>query len=83
MEYHKLGSIIIPPNPCPTAQTAPGKLPATGQTTCSDMNGGTVDCANTGQDGEYQAGVAWPNLRFTVGTADAADCVTDNLTGLM
>lgn len=67
----------------PTSQSAPGQLSATGQTTCSDINGAAIDCANTGQDGEHQAGVAWPNPRFTVGTGDTADCVTDNLTGLM
>ncbi|NQT18855.1 MAG: DUF1566 domain-containing protein, partial [Planctomycetes bacterium] len=33
----------------------------------------------SGDDGTYQAGVAWPNPRFTVD----GDCVTDNLTGLM
>jgi hypothetical protein len=27
--------------------------------------------------------VAWPNPRFTAGTGVTADCVTDNLTGLM
>jgi len=32
-----------------------------------------------GDDGEYQAGVAWPTPRFTL----EGDCVTDNLTGLM
>jgi len=32
-----------------------------------------------GDDGTYQAGVPWPNPRFTVD----GDCVTDNLTGLM
>lgn len=67
----------------PTSQSAPGQIPATGQTTCSDINGAAINCANTGQDAEHQAGVAWPNPRFTVGTGDTADCVTDNLTGLM
>ena len=38
-----------------------------------------ISCAGTGQDGDIQAGVAWPNPRFTV----SGDCVTDNLTGLM
>ncbi|HBI23452.1 MAG TPA: hypothetical protein DDX84_04440, partial [Nitrospiraceae bacterium] len=33
----------------------------------------------TGDDGDIEAGVAWPTPRFTV----SGDCVTDNLTGLM
>jgi hypothetical protein len=54
-------------------------LPQTGQTTCYNYLGTIIPCAGTGQDGELQAGVAWPNPRFTV----SGDCVTDNLTGLM
>ena len=55
------------------------QLPRTGQTTCYDSSGGVTACAGTGQDGDIQAGVAWPSPRFTV----SGDCVTDNLTGLM
>lgn len=66
-----------------TAIAAPADLPETGQTTCSDASGATIDCANTGQDGEHRAGVAWPDPRFIVGSGDTGDCVTDNLTGLM
>lgn len=55
-------------------------LPQTGQTTCYDESGTVIDCAGTGQDGEYQKGIAWPIPRFT----DNGDgTVTDNLTGLM
>ena len=54
-------------------------LPRTGQTTCYDTAGNVIACATTGQDGDIQAGVAWPSPRFTV----SGDCVTDNLTGLM
>jgi len=57
-------------------------LPRTGQTTCYDTTAGTGDvisCSGTGQDGDIQAGVAWPEPRFT----DTGDTVTDNLTGLM
>jgi len=55
-------------------------LPQTGQTICYDSNGTVISCAGTGQDGEFQAGVAWPNPRFT----DNQDqTVNDNLTGLM
>lgn len=82
-EYKTAVFYVWPVRTGSTVQTAPGKLPVTGQTTCSDTDGVTIDCANTGQDGEHQAGVAWPSPRFTVGTGEAADCVTDNLTGLM
>ncbi|MBI4654574.1 MAG: DUF1566 domain-containing protein [Nitrospirae bacterium] len=58
-------------------------LPQTGQTKCYDTYGTEISCAGTGQDGDIQAGVAWPEPRFTVGTGVEADCVTDNLTGLM
>jgi hypothetical protein len=58
-------------------------LPETGQTTCYTAASATTPCATTGQDGDTKAGVAWPIPRFTVGTGTTADCVTDNLTGLM
>ncbi len=55
-------------------------IPKTGQTTCYDATGLAIDCTNTGQDGDIQAGVSWPNPRFT----DNGDgTVTDNLTGLI
>jgi hypothetical protein len=55
-------------------------LPRTGQTTCYDAAGNVIPCEGTGGDGEIQAGVAWPEPRFT----DNGDgTVTDNLTGLM
>jgi hypothetical protein len=56
------------------------RLPKTGQTTCYDSSGNVISCTNTGQDGELQKGVAWPNQRFT---ANADTTVTDNLTGLV
>ncbi len=56
------------------------QLPKTGQTTCYDMSGTVIPCAGTGQDGEIQAGVPWPNPRFT---DNSNGTVTDNLTGLM
>jgi hypothetical protein len=56
------------------------QLPKTGQTICYDTDGNVIGCAGTGQDGNIQAGVAWPNPRFT----DHGDgTVTDKLTGLM
>lgn len=67
-----------------SVQAAPADLPETGQTTCYEsLDGLIIACADTGQDGDLKAGVAWPNPRFTVGTGATADCVTDNLTGLM
>src|SRR4030065_25911 len=40
------------------------ELPQTGQTKCYDTAGTEIACAGTGQDGEIQAGVAWPDPRF-------------------
>ena len=72
----------------PTALTAtfetatvvyPAPVPQTGQTTCYDQVGAQIDCTGTGQDGEYQKGIPWPEPRFT----DNEDgTVVDNLTGL-
>lgn len=55
-------------------------LPKTGQTKCWDQNGTEISCSGTGQDGEIQAGVAWPGPRFT---DNGNGTVSDNLTGLM
>jgi C1A family cysteine protease len=54
-------------------------LAKTGQTGCYNSNGVVIDCRGTGQDGDLQAGVAWPAMRFT-GNSDQT--MTDNLTGL-
>jgi len=54
------------------------QLQATGQIRCWDASYAEVPCAGTGQDGEHQAGAAWPSPRFEV----VGDCVTDRLTGL-
>lgn len=63
-----------------TARYAGAELPRTGQRTCYDGKGTTIDHAGTGQDGDLQAGAAWPDPRFT----DNGDgTVTDRLTGLM
>ncbi len=65
--------MVVPPN-------IPISLPKTGQTTCYDSLGNVIACLGTGQDGDIQAGVAWPDPRF----ADNGDgTVTDNLTGLI
>ncbi len=74
-------------------------LPKTGQTTCFDDAGSVVDCSGTGQDGEVQAGMAWPDPRFELTYCDASgpctdqstdcdgnadtDTITDLLTGMM
>ena len=61
-------------------QSGEARVPQTGQTQCWDANGAPLDCAGTGQDGELQAGVPWPDPRFT----DNGDgTVTDNLTNLV
>ena len=59
----------------------PSNIWKTGQYTCFDDNNQTdVDCTGTGQDGEIQAGVAWPATRFT----DNLDgTMNDNLPELM
>jgi len=55
-------------------------LPKTGQETCYGTDGNEMPCEGTGQDGDIQAGVVWPESRFT----DNGDwTITDQLTGLM
>jgi hypothetical protein len=56
-----------------TGSIPPAPVPKTGCLTSHE----------TGDDGNYQKGVAWPVPRFTAGTSTASNCVTDNLTGLM
>ena len=56
------------------------ELPQTGQTLCYRANGTTETCLGTGQDGDWLAGVDWPNPRFTID--DSLQCIKDNLTGL-
>ena len=62
----------------------PAPVQKTGQTLCYAPSGPTgpytvIPCTGTGQDGEIQAGVAWPVPRFT----DSGDgTVKDNLSGL-
>ncbi|HEX9868842.1 MAG TPA: hypothetical protein VGC99_09650 [Candidatus Tectomicrobia bacterium] len=58
----------------------PAPVPQTGQTQCWDASGVLIDCADTGEDGELQAGVRSPVPRFT----DRGNgSVRDNLTGLI
>ena len=51
-----------------------------GQVLCYSAAGAQRACAGTGEDGEYQAGVAAPAPRFTYNNDGT---VTDNLTGLI
>ncbi len=57
----------------------PANVRKTGQTTCYDTSGTLIDCTGTGQDGDHQWGVAWPDPRFT---DNGDNTVTDNLTGI-
>ena len=64
--------VPVGPNQAPVEQT--------GQEGCWEYHGVFIACAGTGQDGEYQEGVAPPVPRFT----DNGDgTVTDNLTELI
>jgi len=63
--------------------SAPARVAQTGQTSCYDDFGIRIACAGTGQDGDIQAGVAWPSPRFMVGSGAESNCVTDRLTGLV
>ncbi|HOO91277.1 MAG TPA: DUF1566 domain-containing protein [Syntrophales bacterium] len=64
----------------PTQKKNFAPVPKTGQTQCYDAAGNPIDCSGTGQDGELQKGVAWPDPRFT---DNSNGTVTDNLTGLI
>lgn len=58
----------------------PAMVPKTGQTICYNISGTVRFCPGTGQDGDWQKGVTWPNPRFT---DNLNGTVTDNLTGLI
>jgi hypothetical protein len=51
----------------------------TGQTTCHDMDGREISCADSGQDGELKRGMRWPVPRFE----EQEETVLDRLTGLI
>lgn len=63
----------------PQSRAATIQLLRTGQTTCYNSFNNVIPCAGSGQDGEIQAGVAWPNPRFVV---NGDQTVTDALSGL-
>jgi len=76
------GGFKFPDGTVQATAARPGSAPVadTGQTLCRDEIGRLRPCAGTGEDGEYQSGVAWPTPRFT----DNSDgTVADNLTGLI
>ena len=79
--YGPFGTYVWPvrAGQCGALETAVICLPRTGQTACYDVNGAAINCAGTGQDGDIQAGVAWPDPRF-IDNGDGT--VTDSLTGL-
>jgi hypothetical protein len=67
------------PMPAPPPEVPASRVPKTGQTGCWDQAGSAINCAGTGQDGEFQKGVS-VDPRFT----DNGDgTVKDNLTGLI
>jgi hypothetical protein len=55
-------------------------VPQTGQTTCYDAEGAVSPCVGTGQDGDTQMGIPWPEPRFS---DNSNGTITDNLTGLI
>lgn len=42
----------------------PAPIAQSGQTTCWNTSGTSIDCAGTGQEGEQLGGVPWPSPRF-------------------
>lgn len=54
-------------------------LRRTGQSACYDAAGQGIDCVGSGQDGELQLGLPWPEPRFVAGE----EVVEDRLTGLI
>lgn len=56
------------------------ELSRTGQRTCFDQSGNSIDHTGSGQDGDLQNGKIWPEPRF-IDNGDGT--VTDHLTGLM
>jgi len=51
---------------------------STGQGFCADRQGELIECAGTGQDGEFRPGLDWTAPRFV----PSGDTVLDTLTGL-
>ena len=72
-----VATIEVPLNPCTPPSPPTAKVLKTGQTQCWDSAGAEMPCAGTGQDGEFQIGVAQSYTDNGDGT------ITDNQTGLM
>lgn len=53
-------------------------ISVTGQKYCYDSKGQHISCVGSGQDGEYQFGHKWPELRFTLN----CDTFYDHMTNL-
>lgn len=62
----------------PVRGTGKFVLPATGQQQCYNSKGYSIECAGSGQDGEWQTGCSWPQPRFKIHDK----IVDDYLTGL-
>lgn len=60
--------------------TTAGFIAKTGQVKCYDEGGSEISCAGTGQDGEFQFGVAWASPRYT---DNVNGTITDNNSGLL
>ncbi len=76
------GGFKFPDGSVQVSAAVAGSAPVedTGVTRCFDSTGTERGCPGTGEDGERQAGAAWPTPRFT----DNGDgTVSDNLTGLV
>lgn len=57
--------------------SAQAPVPQTGQQGCWDASGLPISCAGSGQDGETQAGIAWPDPRFIdMGNGTIVDMLT-------
>lgn len=63
-----------------TPTSASSAIPRTGQIKCYNESGTEIACLGTGQDGELQKGIAWPNPRFI---DNSNGTITDMLTGLI
>jgi Protein of unknown function (DUF1566) len=62
------------------AHAQKARVAQTGQTQCWDTTGTPITCAGTGQDGDIQAGVPFPTVRFR---DNGNGTVEDELTGLI
>jgi hypothetical protein len=73
MQFRKLISILFVLSLLPSLAVAyPSEVPCAGQTIYyTSLLGTSIPCVGTGQDGDLQAGVAWPSRRF-LDTSDSS-----------